>query len=139
MRPRKVVLCVGSNERRLGIQMFVVETWGYRVLTAHTASEALGILQREHPGSIDLMVLEVPLPATEPLLHYAAEFQPGIHTIALSLSPAGNCKVDVFLTCHFGSPSELHEQIKILLHKKRGPKKKPVEGVRPQHSEVHYG
>jgi hypothetical protein len=140
MRPRKVVLCVAARELKLSVQMFVVDTWGYRALGASDESEALRILERAEPGTIDLLVLNLPLPARDWFLETAIQLQPEMHTIALNNTPEydGNCKVDVFLPSR-ASPTDLLERIRILTAKKRGPKKKMVQSVQPQREEVRYG
>jgi two-component system response regulator CpxR len=142
MRPRKVVLCVAASEQKLSIQTFVLDTWGYRVLGALSASDALGILQAAEPGTIDLMILNLPVFASDELLEAAVQAQPEIHTVAISAKPDHDlyqCKVDVFLTEAFSFSSELHERLRILTARKRGPKKKPVESVASNHKEVRYG
>ena len=34
MRPKKTILCVDDNEQALSVRKFMLETRGYRVLTA---------------------------------------------------------------------------------------------------------
>ena len=139
MRPRKVVLTVAFNERKLSIQSFVLETWGYRPFAARTAFDAMRVLQEEAP--IDLLILNLPLTCRDELLLAAYRSQPGIRTVAINDTPAFDptCKVDVFLPSCSAVPSELKERLKILTAKKRGPKKKPIESVASDHKEVRYG
>jgi len=137
MRPRKVVLCVSANEQQLSIQKFVVDNWGYHTIAALSASDALHILERD---SIDVLILNLPLPARDELLKFAREAQPDIHTVAIGDTSRfdESCKVDAFLP-NLQPAADLHERLKILTAKKRGPKKKPVESIHPHHNEVHYG
>ena len=50
MRPKKVILCVDDNEQALSVRTFLLETRGYRVITASSSKEALEILQRTIPA-----------------------------------------------------------------------------------------
>src|SRR6202044_1957983 len=43
MRPKKIILCVQDNEQALSVRKFLLETRGYRVLTALSGEEALVI------------------------------------------------------------------------------------------------
>jgi two-component system response regulator CpxR len=141
MRPRKVVLCVTPSEQKLSIQTFVMGTWGYCVLGALSAGDALRILQEAEPGTIDLMIMTLPVIRADELLEAAVEAQPEIHTLAISATPDQdhNCKADVFLPEAFSFSSELHERMRILAARKRGPKKKPVASIASNHKEVRYG
>src|SRR5438874_13208278 len=51
MRPKKTILCVDDNEQSLSIRKVMLETRGYRVLTAASAREAMLAF---HKGGIDL-------------------------------------------------------------------------------------
>jgi len=128
MRPRKVVLCVAASELKLSVQMFLVDTWGYRALGALSASKALEILQCAEPDTIDLLILNLPLPARDSLLQAAIDRHPEMGTLALNNTPEydGNCNVDIFLPSNT-SAEDLRERIKMLTAKKPGPKKKPVK------------
>ena len=46
MRPRKTILCVDDNEQALSVRKFMLETRGYRVLTAHHLRSGAGTLFR---------------------------------------------------------------------------------------------
>ena len=43
MRPKKIVLCVDENETDLSLMKFLLETHGYRVLTAQFIQEAVAL------------------------------------------------------------------------------------------------
>src|SRR5208337_1952812 len=43
MRPKKVILCVDDNEQELSVLKFMLATNGYRVVSASTGQEAIGI------------------------------------------------------------------------------------------------
>lgn len=52
MRPRKTILLVDANERQLGVERFMLEVRGYRVLVAHDADAALAL----HALGVDLVL-----------------------------------------------------------------------------------
>jgi two-component system, OmpR family, response regulator CpxR len=131
MRPRKVVLCVARNEWKLSVQMFVVQTWGYHPLGATTYYKAREILEQLQPNGIDMLIVNLPLVGADLLLAAAARTHPeDFHTLALNYTPEyEECKFDVALSKECSSPEQVHERIKILTARKRGPKKKPVQAV----------
>ena len=43
MRPKKVILCVDDNEQELSVLKFMLSTNGYRVVSALTGQEAIGL------------------------------------------------------------------------------------------------
>ena len=47
MRPKKVILCVDDNEQELSVLKFMLATNGYRVVSACTGQEAIGIFYRD--------------------------------------------------------------------------------------------
>ena len=65
MRPKKVILCVDDNETTLSVRTFLLETRGYRVLTATTARAALEVLEQTVPGTLDLLIADLLLPGMD--------------------------------------------------------------------------
>src|ERR1700761_3022671 len=59
MRPKKTILCVDDNEQALAVRKFLLETRGYRVITAVSAHEALDIFSS---GGIDLVLSDLLMP-----------------------------------------------------------------------------
>jgi len=139
MRPKKVVLCVAANEQTLSLRMFQLETWGYLGVRASTASEALGILERSQPNTIDLLLIHHPLPGGDALLTIAKRHQPEIKTVVLSdkLGFDGNIDADMYVP-KGAAPMEIHAGFRSLLARKRGPKK-AVASVGVAQKEVRYG
>jgi len=43
MRPKKIILCVDSNEQELSVRKFMLETNGYRVATATNGRDAISL------------------------------------------------------------------------------------------------
>jgi two-component system response regulator CpxR len=125
MRPKKTILCVDDNEQSLSIRKFMLETRGYRVLVTHTAAQALEVFSE---GGIDLVISDLVMPDMD-----GAELVRRLKAIAPS-TPAilfsGKVKLydkdsaaDIFLPKGSYAPAELLERIRLLLIKKRGPKK----------------
>lgn len=67
MRPRKVILCVDDNEQKLSIYKFLLETRGYRVVTANSPREARKLVDASAPGVIDLLLCDCDLMSRAPL------------------------------------------------------------------------
>ncbi len=56
MRPRKVILCVDSNEQALSVRKFMLETRGYRVVCVLQAQAAL---ERFEAGGVDMVLSDL--------------------------------------------------------------------------------
>ncbi len=128
MRPRKIILCVDDNEQTLSIRKFLLETRGYRVLAATSAHEALERLEGFAPGEIALLLCDLMMPQMDgaELIRRAREMQPGLPTLMVSGTVAGferGSGADVFLPKGACSPVELLERVRVLVARKRGPKK----------------
>jgi two-component system, OmpR family, response regulator CpxR len=128
MRPKKTILCVDDNETILSVRTFLLETRGYRVQAVATPHEALEILANSLPGSIDLLLCDLMMPRIDgnELVRRAKELHPTLPAMIVSgtitaYDRAG--RADVFLPKGAGSPVELLERIRILVTRKRGPKK----------------
>ncbi len=125
MRPRKVILVVDGNEQVLSVRKFMLETRGYRVVDS---ADANGALERFAQGGIDLVLSDLLLPGmdgNEMVRRMKAESP---ETPALLVS--GTVKdfaranaADAFLPKGAVTPGELVERIKMLLVRKRGPKR----------------
>lgn len=137
MRARKVVLCAGSHVDRLGQRAFLLKTWGYTVVTAATAKEALAsleVLAKGITGQVDLLCIDLPLAdLTSEILGEARRAHPGLRTIIVSnhFEYYDAYGADVMLSKGSNSAAELLERIRVLVARKRGPKKKPVARALP--------
>jgi len=125
MRPKKTILCVDDNEQSLSIRKFMLETRGYKVVVSHNAREALQVFDQ---GGIDLVLSDLVMPEMDgaELVKRIKEHSPEIPAILFS----GKIKMydkdtsaDIFLPKGSYAPAELLERIRMLLVKKRGPKK----------------
>jgi two-component system response regulator CpxR len=128
MRPKKVILCVDDNEQILSVRTFLLETRGYRVLTAPNSSEALEILGRIVPGTLDLLIADLLLPGMDgnELVRRAKQMHPALPTLIVSGTVNSYDRAlaaDAFLPKGAASPAELLERIRVLVARKRGPKK----------------
>ena len=128
MRPKKTILCVDDNEQILSVRTFLLETRGYRVVTALTAQHAIEFLEQSLPGSIDLILCDLLMPQMDgnELVRRAKQLHPGLPAMivsgtVLAFDRAG-C-ADVFLPKGACSPAEVIERIRVLVARKRGPKK----------------
>lgn len=128
MRPRKTILCVDDNEQILSVRKFLLETRGYRVLALPNAGAALEILGSALPGSIDLLLTDLLLPGMDgnELARRAKEVHPGLPTLVVSGTVANfdrAAAADAFLPKGASTPAELLDRIRVLVARKRGPKK----------------
>ncbi len=139
MRPRKIILCVDSNEQVLSIRKFMLETRGYRVVAITTAAAALEHLQDALPGSVDLLLADLLLPGMDgnELVRRAKALHPALPALLVSgmvsnFDRAG--AADAFLPKGASTPAELLDRIRLLVARKRGPKKQvAAQPVRPFH------
>jgi len=128
MRPKKVILCVDDNEQILSVRTFLLETRGYRVLPARTAAEALEILDRTVPGTLDLLIADLLMPGMDgnELVRRSKQMHPMLPALIVSGTVASYDRAlaaDAFLPKGACSPAELLERIRVLVARKRGPKK----------------
>ncbi|GAA3760922.1 response regulator [Terriglobus aquaticus] len=128
MRPRKVILCVDDNEQTLAVRKFLLETRGYRVLTASCAQEALQQLEAPETGTVDLLLCDLIMPHVDgnELVRRARVVRPGVPTLMISGTVSQferGSEADAFLPKGACSPVELLERVRILVARKRGPRK----------------
>lgn len=125
MKPKRTILCVDDNEQSLSIRKVMLETRGYRVVTSHNGREALEIFRQ---GGIDLLLTDLVMPEVDgnELIRRAKELSPFIPAILFSGHTkfcAGESFADVFLPKGAHAPIELLERIRLMLIRKRGPKR----------------
>ena len=137
MRPRKTILCVEDNEQILSVRKFLLETRGYRVLPMTNAAEALEYLKDALPGSIDLLLADLILPQMDgnELVRRAKQVHPTLPALLVSGTVTSfdrAAAADAFLPKGACTPAELLDRIRILVARKRGPKKQVVTMPRPE-------
>lgn len=128
LRPKKTILCVDDNEAILSVRTFLLETRGYRVIASQAAHDALEIVQRSLPGSIDLLLCDLLMPQMDgnELVRRAKQLHPGLPAMIVSGTVNSFDRAlcaDVFLPKGAASPAEMIERIRVLVARKRGPKK----------------
>jgi CheY-like chemotaxis protein len=129
MRPKKTILCVDDNEQVLSVRTFLLETRGYRVLSASCPQQALGHLQQLAPGTVDLLLCDLLMAGMDgnELVRRAKQLHPGLPAMIVSgtvhTADRAIC-ADAFLPKGACSAAEMIERIRILVARKRGPRKK---------------
>jgi two-component system response regulator CpxR len=125
MKPKRTILCVDSNEQQLSIRKVMLETRGYRVVACTAGPEAMDIFKK---GGIDLVMADLTMPGLDggQLIQSVKAFSP--HTPAILLSSKAktydqDTRADVFLPKGMSAPAEILERIRLLLVRKRGPKR----------------
>jgi two-component system response regulator CpxR len=134
MKPKRTILCVDDNEQSLSIRKVMLETRGYRVVTCASGEEALKVFEN---GGIDLVLTDLIMPGVDgtELIARIKSISPQTPAILFS----GKIRIydrdtqaDVFLPKGMYAPAELLERIRLLLVRKRGPKRvsNPIEILR---------
>lgn len=128
MRPRKTILCVEDNEQVLSVRKFMLETRGYRVVPFTNAQAALEHLEGALPGSIDLLLSDLILPGMDgnELVRRAKRLHPCLPTLLVSGMVSNferAAAADAFLPKGACTTAELLDRIRVLVARKRGPKK----------------
>jgi CheY-like chemotaxis protein len=136
MRPKKTILCVDDNEQVLSVRTFLLETRGYRVIALTDPHQALEVIANSLPGSLDLLLSDLVMPQMDgnELVRRAKDMHPQLPALIVSgtvtaYDRAG--RADVFLPKGACTPAELLERIRILVARKRGPKKYSMPSAPP--------
>ncbi|MDP9050452.1 MAG: response regulator [Acidobacteriota bacterium] len=136
MRPKKTILCVDDNEQVLSVRTFLLETKGYRVISLPNPQDALDAISNSLPGSIDLLLCDLIMPQMDgnELVRRAKQIHPCLPAMIVSgtvssYDRAG--RADVFLPKGACSPAEMLERIRVLVVRKRGPKKMMIHPAEP--------
>lgn len=125
MRPKKTILCVDDNEQALAVRKFLLETRGYRVVSARTGEEAV---ERFRDGGIDLVLGDLVMPQMDgnEMVRRMKEIAPEVPMILISGSiktfDRAN-RADAFLPKGASTPVEMLERIRVMIARKRGPRK----------------
>ena len=128
MRPKKVILCVDDNEQELSVLKFMLATNGYRVVSACTGQEAIGIFAGTQ---VDLVLADYAMPQMNgnQLVGRLKQIAPHIPMILLGdpQKMGGDIHAaDALLAKKSCSALELLERIKLMSARKRGPRKGTV-------------
>ncbi len=128
MRPKKTILCVDDNEQVLSVRTFLLETKGYRVISLPNPQDALDAISNSLPGSIDLLLCDLIMPQMDgnELVRRAKQIHPCLPAMIVSGTVNSfdrALSADVFLPKGAATPAEIIERIRVLVARKRGPKK----------------
>src|SRR5215813_4869489 len=125
MRPKRTILCVDDNEQALSIRKVMLETRGYRVVACNNSKEALEVF---HRGGVDLVLTDLLMPGVDgaALVNTIKDVSPQTPAILFSgkiRAYEKDTRADIFLPKGMYAAAELLERIRLLLVKKRGPKR----------------
>jgi two-component system response regulator CpxR len=125
MRPKKIILCVNDNEQELSVMSFMLNTNGYRVVSATNGQEAIDLFSGMQ---IDLVLADCAMPQMNgnQLVNRLKQIAPHVPMILLGDPQAMGGQIhvaDALLAKKQCSPQELLERIKIMSARKRGPRK----------------
>ena len=128
MRPKKVILLVDHNPDSFSLRKFLIETRGYRVLGSESAYDALDIVKASEPFAIDLAIVECLLPRMDgnELARRMKETKPLLPIMLIAeewCSFGAHTFADCFLAGDSLTPMEMLERVRILVCRKRGPRK----------------
>src|SRR2546427_6693689 len=127
MKPKRTILCVDDHEQSLSIRKIMLETRGYRVIACSNGQEALECFRK---GGVDLVLTDLIMPGLDgtKLIDAIKNISPQTPAILLSgkvRTYDRDTRADVFLPKGMYAPAELLERIRLLLIRKRGPKRAP--------------
>ena len=125
MRPKKIILCVDDNEQELSVLKFMLATNGYRVVSAVSGAEAIGIFTEL---TVDLVLSDYTMPQMngDQLVNRLKQIAGHVPMIILGDPQKMGDQfhgADALLPKKTCSPHELLERIKIMSARKRGPRK----------------
>jgi CheY-like chemotaxis protein len=125
MRPKRTILCVDDNEQALSIRKLMLETRGYRVLACSNGHQALEAFKQ---GGVDLVLSDLQMPGLDgaELVGKIKELSATTPAIIFSGKTRfyeKETRADLFLPKGMYAPIELLERIRLMLVKKRGPKR----------------
>lgn len=130
MTLKKTILCV-DDDHSLSIHRLTLETRGYRVLSANTTNGALEVFRL---GGVDLVLSSTELPdgAGSHLACLLKELAPELPIVLLGGQARAihtDAPVDLLLRKGSYQPAELLERIRLLMIKRRGPRRAVLSGL----------
>jgi two-component system, OmpR family, response regulator CpxR len=125
MKPKRTILCVDDNEQTLSHRKIMLETRGYRVASFSRGEDAV---ERFKQGGIDLVITDMAMPGLDgpQLIATVKNISPQTPAILISSKVRiydHESQADVFLAKGMYNPADLLERIRLLLVRKRGPKR----------------
>jgi CheY-like chemotaxis protein len=131
MRPKKVILCVDDNEQELSVLSFMLATNGYRVVSACSGQEAIGLFAEMQ---VDLVLADYAMPQMngDQLVNRLKQIAGHVPMILLGDPQKMGGEIhaaDALLAKKHCSSQELLERIKVMSARKRGPRKGALRQV----------
>ncbi len=125
MKPKRTILCVDDNEQSLSHRKIMLETRGYKVAGCSSGDAAL---ERFKQGGIDLVITDLGMPGLDgtKLVATIKALSPQTPAVLISSRTrlySHDSQADVFLAKGMYTPAELLERVRLLLVRKRGPKR----------------
>ena len=125
MKPKRTILCVDDNEQTLSHRKIMLETRGYRVASFSRGEDAV---ERFKQGGIDLVITDMAMPGLDgpQLIATVKNISPQTPAILICSKVRiydHESQADVFLAKGMYNPADLLERIRLLLVRKRGPKR----------------
>ena len=125
MKPKRTILCVDDNEQTLSHRKIMLETRGYRVASFSRGEDAV---ERFKQGGIDLVITDMAMPGLDgpQVIATVKNISPQTPAILISSKVRiydHESQADVFLAKGMYNPADLLERIRLLLIRKRGPKR----------------
>ena len=121
MKPKRTILCVDDNEQSLSHRKIMLETRGYRVANFNRGEDAT-----EPAPTLAVMDWTMPGLDGPQFIAKIKELSPQTPAILISSKVRiydHDSKADVFLTKGMYAPADLLERVRVLLVRKRGPKR----------------
>jgi two-component system, OmpR family, response regulator CpxR len=139
MKPKRTILSVDDNEQALSIRKVLLETRGYRVVSCAGGEEALA---RFRQGGVDLVISDLVMPGVDgsQLIDRIKALSPETPAILLSGKVRlhdYSMRADVFLPKGMYGAAELLERVRLLLVRKRGPKRLVRPNAQPAAAHAH--
>jgi two-component system, OmpR family, response regulator CpxR len=139
MRPKKVILCVDDNEQELSVLKFMLQTNGYRVLTATNGQEAIAVFASV--PQIDLVLSDSQMPQMNgrQLVERLKRMAAHVPMVLFDDAQAANGEIhaaDAMLVRRNCSSHELLERVKAMSARKRGPRKGAQRMVQVEEREL---
>jgi len=138
MKPKRTILCVDDNEQSHSYRKIMLETRGYRVASYSRGEEALErfkqggrdqlrTIQSQHGhighDQIDMAMLGLDGPQLIAAIKNLSPHTPAILISSKVRAYDHESQADVFLARGMYAPADLLERIRLLLVRKRGPKR----------------
>jgi two-component system, OmpR family, response regulator CpxR len=125
MKPKRTILCVDENEQSLSQRKIVLETRGYRVAAFLHGQDAW---VRFLEGGVDLVIADMAMRGLDgpQLIAKIKEASPSTPAILIANKVRTfehDSQADVFLIKGMYSPADLLERVRLLLTRRRGPKR----------------